>query len=113
MKTFACVMAVAAVGIAAAGQYEPITAYRKGKELCVRSSFSQTLDVVVRIHYASTSGMPNEEAYLIPKSAKLPDYKKYGVMHAGGDEIPAYGFPLYGFLGGNHGSAYGRAVNIP
>lgn len=106
-------MAAAAAGIAVAGQYEQITACRNGKELCVRSAFSQTLDVVVRIHYASTSGMPNEEAYLIPKSAKLSDHKKYGVMHAGGDEIPAYGFPLYGFLGGNHGSSYGRALKVP
>ena len=106
-------MAVSGACIAAAGQYEQITVSRNGKELLVRSSFSETQDVVIRIHCTSVSTMPNEEAYLIPKSAKLLDYKKYDLMHAGGDEIPAYPLPMYGTLGGNHGSAYGRAVTIP
>jgi len=105
-------MAVSGACIAA-GQYEPITAYRNGTELLVRSSFSEMQDVVVRIHCSGASKMPNEDAYLIPKSAKLLDYKKYDLMHSGGDEIPAYPLPMYGTLGGNHGSPFGRAVNIP
>lgn len=104
---------VAVVGASfGAGPYEQIIVYRNGKELLVRSSFSMEQDIVIRTHYASPSRMPNEEAYLVPKSAKLLDYKTFGVMHAGGDEIPAYPLPMYGTLGGNHGSPYGRALNI-
>lgn len=104
---------VAVVGASfGAGPYEQIIVYRNGKELLVRSSFSIAQDIVIRTHYASPSRMPNEEAYLIPKSAKLLNYKTFGVMHAGGDEIPAYPLPMYGTLGGNHGSPYGRALNI-
>ena len=113
MRTLLSAMAVSGACLAAAGQYEPITVYRNGKELLVRSFFSPTQDVVIRIHYASVSRMPNEEAYLIPKAAALLDYRKYDLMHGGGDEIPAYLLPLYGTLGGNHGSPYGRAVNLP
>lgn len=113
MKIFKIAIPISVACIAAAGQYEQITVYRNGKELLVRSFFSQTQDIVVKIHYSKSSGMPNERAYLIPNSAKLFDYEKYEVMHNGGDEIAATLFPQYGFLGGNHGSPFGRLLNIP
>ena len=113
MRALLAVMTVSSTCIAATVQYEPITVYRDGRELLVRSFFSKTQDVVTKIHYSSGSGMPNEQAYLIPNSSKLLDFEKYDRMHNSNDDLPGYPLPMYGTLGGNHGSPHGRVVNIP
>lgn len=113
MRRFHGALVFFVASFAAAVQYEPITACLTNGELIVRSAFSPTQDVVIRIHYKTVSGMPNEEAFLVPKSTPLPDYKNYPVMHAGSDDFPAYIIPMYGILGGNHGSCYGRELTIP
>ncbi len=101
-------------GICLAGESSArIIAYRDCQELLVRSHFSATQDVVIKVFYSKSSGMPNEMAYLVPKSVPLLDYTQFQAMHRGGDDLPAYPMPKYGTLGGNHGSRYGRQLKIP
>ncbi len=112
MKKFV-LSAMAVSGICLAGESSArLIAYRDGRDLLVRSHFSAMQDVVIKVFYSESSGMPNELAYLVPKSAPLLDYTQFKAMHRGGDEIPAYPMPMYGTLGGNHGSPYGRKLKI-
>jgi len=87
---------------------EKIKVYRNGNILLVKSHFSQNKDIVLR-----TWRIANEFAYLVPKGSSILEYDKGELIHNGGDDFAPYDFSGYGYLGGNHGSSFGRKLNIP
>ena len=100
-----------------------ITAYREDKDFFVRSSYSSKLDLIINRWYTDIN-TPAEAAYLVPKETAVTDFsqgeyrtKHYrnGIMlYRFGDDFPAYQFGReYGYLGGNHGSPFGRIVAVP
>ena len=88
---------------------ESVTVYRDGYDFFVRSSFSDTEDIIIH-----NWRYVNEKSYLVPKNTPVKDYAKGKVLHVAGDEYPATA-PLgaYGTLSGNHGSFHLRRLHIP
>lgn len=87
---------------------EFVTVYKDGNDFFVRSSFSETEDIVIHNwRYA------NEKAYLIPKGTPIQKCTKGKRLHSAGDEYPATA-PLGKFstLSGNHGSIFTRRLTV-
>ncbi|MBE6357879.1 MAG: hypothetical protein E7057_01355 [Lentisphaerae bacterium] len=91
-----------------AGAEEKITVRKMGDKFVVRSEFSPSHDLVIlNFDYA------NEAAYLLPKNVPLKDFRKGRQIHSNRDEYPPSSFTGWGFLGGNHGSPFGRTLLVP
>ena len=87
---------------------EFITVYKSGNDFFVRNKFSETEDLIIHNwRYA------NEKSYIVKRGTPIQDYKKGFLLHASGDDYPASTIGGYGFLSGNHGSAYTRILHIP
>lgn len=89
---------------------EFVTVYREGRDFLVRSTYSSTHDLVIRMERGA-----NETAYLLKKEFPITSWKEKGNrLRGGGDEYPATS-PVgrYGILSGNHGSIYASILTIP
>lgn len=90
---------------------EQITVYRDGNDLLVQSRWSEEKDLVIHV-----SRFANEASYLVRKDSDIRQYSKGERLHLGWDDYPAIlfaGGQGYGYLGGNHGSAFGVTVTLP
>ena len=92
-----------------------VTVYRTGNTFFVQSAYSESLDIVINTWYQSSSNMPNEQAFLVEKGSSILDCCKGELLHRNGDEFPAYRLgdeDSYCFMGGNHGSPFGRMLTV-
>jgi hypothetical protein len=89
---------------------EKITVYRNGNNLFVQSRWSQEKDIVIHV-----CRIANEISYLVPHGSDIRQYKKGIRLHTGLDDYPATlfaGGQGYGYLSGNHGSAFGTILTL-
>jgi hypothetical protein len=89
---------------------EKITVYRNGNDLFVQSRWSNEKDIILHI-----CRIANEVAYLVPHNSDIRKYKKGIQLHLGLDDYPATlfaGGQGYGYLSGNHGSAFGVLLEL-
>lgn len=90
-----------------------VTVYRTGNSFFVQSAYSEDLDIVINTWYQTISNMPNEQAFLVKKGSSILDCREGELLHRNGDEFPAYRLgDSYGFMGGNHGSSFGRMLTV-
>lgn len=82
-----------------------VTVFRQGRDVWIQSRYSRTQDIIIQIWLGV-----NERSFLVPRNSDIRQWKKGILHHSGGDEYPATAIGHYGYLGGNHGSAYGRLV---
>ena len=90
---------------------EKITVYRAGNDVLIQSRWSAEKDLVIHIHRFA-----NEASYLVKRDSDIRNYKKGIRLHLSNDEYPATLFAGgngYGYLGGNHGSAFGVILTVP
>ena len=92
---------------------EQVTAYRKGNEYWVKSSFSAEKEIIIHRFQCGGNNSPNEGAYLVPRGTPIADYGKGERIHRFGDEFPAFPTLSHGTLGGNHGSPFAREMLVP
>lgn len=92
---------------------EHVTAYRKGNEYWVKSSFSAEKDIVIHRFLCGGNNNPNEAAYLVRRGTPITDYGQGERIHRNGDELPAFPTLSHGTLGGNHASVFAREMLAP
>lgn len=90
---------------------DKITVYRTGREVLIQSRWSEDLDIVIRVYR-----LANEGCYLVKRGSDIRQAKRGLRLHESGDEYPATLFAgpkSYGYISGNHGSAYARLITVP
>ncbi len=83
---------------------EKLSVYRKGITFRVRSSWSETEDLVIMVW------LGNETSWLVPKGSDIRRCTEYTMLHCSTDDFPASLFGGYGYLSGNHGSPWARRI---
>ena len=101
-STFGLTVVAAGCAFASAVAPEPrVSLLRSGREGLVRCAFSTTEDMVVRVR-----NLVNEWVYIVPRGLPTAEYEKGDLVHAGPDDYCAIHLGDFGFMSGNHGSAF-------
>ena len=90
---------------------DKVTVYRTGQEVLIQSRWSDELDIVIRVYR-----LANEGCYLVKRGSDIKLAKRGLRLHVSGDEYPATLFAGpkgYGYISGNHGSAFARLITVP
>ena len=106
-----CLIFCLALLVSVSAFAEKITVYRAGQEVLIQSRWSDELDIVLNVYR-----LANEACYLVKRGSDIRQAKRGLQLHLSGDEYPATlfaGSHGYGYISGNHGSAYARLITVP